>query len=116
MNSEKRDKQKDSTTFKEYCKFICKYRSNDMQYAPWQVDFAKDVVADISFPKRTWYRKIENNSDAYKEYKCAIEKYLDKKHACDAAKEAFQTMWNIYMRFAWVEDRYYESRRKLFSC
>lgn len=102
-------------TFKDYCKFILKYRENDISYLPYWFDFAKDVLEDRSFPRKTWYRKIENNSDAYKNYKQSIEDYLDRKHACNAAKEAFAHLWKEYRNFSWVSDEYYEKHVKPFQ-
>ena len=97
-------------TFKYYCRFIVKYRTDDISFTPWEIDFAKDVLDDIHFPKKSWYRQLINNSNAYAYYKQAIEKYLNKKNACNTAKEAFLLLWEKYTTFQWLREEYYETR------
>ena len=96
------------TSFKQYCKFLVKYRTDDVRYRPWMIDFAVDVSEDKTFPQHTRQRRIEYNWKANDEYKKAIEDYLDRKHACDTAKEAFQYLWDDYVKYDWLDERYEE--------
>lgn len=72
-------------TFKNFCK---KYKNKDSING----DFACDVIQDISFPRVSKNRKPKSI-----QYKNVVEEYLEDKHACIAAKEAFQELWQIYI-------------------
>ena len=107
MTKRKKRVQKNKETFKEYCKFVRDYRQDDLSYAPQWIRLAEIIAVDISFPRMSWYRRLENNSDAFKEYKEAIEEYLKKKYADEAVQQSFQGLWDTYRRFVWLEDLYY---------